>query len=333
MKYINESLLIIGAGDTSYRQNTIQKISSLKEAERYGAGSQLYNAFVDASEFGITDKIYMLNMLYDTDYPEIIDSLIQSDFTYIAPINIKFSDKIIIGKNDTQKKIYYGEYLLNSIKDANLSTIIMTDSHASNYEDIDQYIDATEDTLRSFKRTSFSINSYGRNLCFVANNLVNYRYSNLIVACMLLSCSLSEYPLHDCGEAVFDIDTHDIISKEFSFFKYNIKRSATIENFHNFSCANDQDKCMNISRCIKYIQKYLDLSEFCGRLHNGYLKVLITKQLESLLDSLVGIAITKYQILSCDFVLNKITKTVVVLNTIAITPINTLEKYILTIEV
>ena len=34
-----------------------------------------------------------------------------------------------------------------------------------------------------------------------------------------------------------------------------------------------------------------------------------------------------------DFVLNKITKTVVVLNTIAITPINTLEKYILTIEV
>lgn len=329
---INESLLIIGTGDTTYRQNYIHKVSTLREAAKYGEGSQLYNAYIDASEFGIADKIYMLNMVYDTDYPLIIDSLVQSDFTYIVPINIKFSDKITID-NATHKRMYYPEYFLSTIKDVNLSTIIMTDSHADNYEDIDHFVDSMENILRGFKRTSFSINSYGRNLCFVANNLVDYKYANLIVACMLLSCSLSEYPLQNCGEAVFDIDNHDVTSKEMSFFKYNIKRHATLENFHNFSTSNDQDKCMSISRCIKYVQRYLDLSEYCGKLHNGYLKVLIMNKLDSLLKDLVGTVISKYQILSCEFVQNKFTRTVVVLNTISITPVNTLEKYILTIEV
>lgn len=328
----NESLLIIGTGDTVYRQNAIHKVSSLDEASKYGEGSQLYDAFIDASEFGISDKIYMLNMVYDTDYPFIIDSLVQSDFTYIVPINVKFSDKITID-TDKHKRVYYPEYLLSMIKDANLSTILMTDSHASLYEDIDQYINAMENIIRGFKQTSFSVNVAGRNLCFIANNLVDYKYANLIVACMLMSCSLSEYPLHDCGEAIFDIDYHDVSQKEFAFFKYNIKKHATLENFHNFSINNDQDKFMNICRCIKYVQRNLDLSDFCGKLYNGYLKVLITNRLNTLLSDMVGVAISKYQVLSCEFVRNIQTKTIVVLNTIAVTPINSLEKYILTVEV
>lgn len=330
LEYKDESILVIGEGTTDYKVNIINEIRSLKEIEKYGLDSQLYEAYDCASVFKATTHFYVLNMRYDTDYPEIIESLIQSDFTYIVPINIRFSDKIYI--ESEQKKIPYAEFLLKNIKDSNLSTIIMTDNHASLYNDIDQYINDMEAKINLFKDLSIGINTYGRNLVFIANNLVDYSFANVVAACMLKSSPYKDYPLQDCGEAVFDIDKHDVRSKEFAFFKYNIKRSATIENFNNFSTLNDQDKYVPINRVIKYIQRYLDLSEFCGKTYNEYLKVLIVDKLDALLSALVNYAITDYNIISCEFINDTHTKTIIVLNEISITPINSIEKYKLYIE-
>lgn len=330
LEYKDESILVIGEGTTNYKVNIINEIKTLKEIEKYGIDSQLYEAYDCASKFQAISHFYVLNMKYDTDYPEIIESLIQSDFTYIVPINIRLSDKLYLESEN--KKVPYAEFLLNKIKDSNLSTIIMTDNHASLYNDIDHYINDMETKIQMFKKLSIAINSYGRNLIFVANNLEDYSFANVVAACMLKSSPYKDYPLQDCGEAVFDIDNHDIRSKEFSFFKYNIKRSATIEHFNNFSTLNDQDKYVPINRVIKYIQRYLDLSEFCGKTYNEYLKILIIDRLDVLLSSLVNYAIADYDIISCDFINDTQTKTVIVLNEISITPINSIEKYKLYIE-
>lgn len=331
LSYKNETILIIGQGTTNYKVNIINNITSTSEAKRYGEDSDLYDAYNTAVNFNCDNGVYMLNMQYDTDYPYIIQSIIQSDFTYIVPINIKLSDTIYL--EETNKHYFVAEYLLNSIKDSNLSTIFMTDNHAHYYEDIDHFISDMETKVRTFKNASIAINNYGRNLCFIANNLSDYKYANLVAACMLKSSPYNDYPLQDCGEAVFDIDTHDVHTKECAFFKYNIKRSATIDNFNNFSITNNQDKVVTINRAIKYIQRYLDLSDFCGKFYNSYIKSMVIERLNDLLANILNVAISDYNIVSCEFMKNTQTKTVVILNTIEIVPINSIEKYRLLIEV
>lgn len=331
LDYKNETILIIGTGSTNYKLNYINEVPNEYEARKYGEDSELYKAFTDSQTFGVSNGIYMINMHYDTDYPEIINSITQSDFTYIVPLNVRLSDTLYL--EDKNKKVFFAEYLLNSIKDSNLSTIIMTDNHASYYEDIDHYIRSMESIINTFKKSSVAITNYGRNLCFVANNLKDYDHANLIIAFMLKMSQYKDYPLQDCGDAVFDIDTHDIHVAEFAFFKYNIKRSATIDNFNNFSIPYTQDKFVPINRVIKYIQRYLDLSEYCGKFYNSYIKSVIIERLNALLSSIKNIAITNYKILSCEFVKNTQTKTVVILNEIEIIPINSIEKYKMFIEV
>lgn len=331
LSYKNETILIIGQGTTNYKVNIINNITSTSEAKRYGEDSDLYDAYNTAVNFNCDNGVYMLNMQYDTDYPYIIQSIIQSDFTYIVPINIKLSDTIYL--EETNKHYFVAEYLLNSIKGSNLSTIFMTDNHAHYYEDIDHFISDMETKVRTFKNASIAINNYGRNLCFIANNLSDYKYANLVAACMLKSSPYNDYPLQDCGEAVFDIDTHDVHTKECAFFKYNIKRSATIDNFNNFSITNNQDKVVTINRVIKYIQRYLDLSDFCGKFYNSYIKSMVIERLNDLLANILNVAISDYNIVSCEFMKNTQTKTVVILNTIEIVPINSIEKYRLLIEV
>ncbi len=331
LNYKDETILVIGKGTTNYKVNTINEVPNEYEAKKYGEDSQLYNAFMDSLDFSVSNSIFMINMKYDTDYPKIINSITHSDFTYIVPLNIKFSDLIYI--EDENRKIFYAEYLLNSIKDSNLSTIFMTDNHAHYYEDIDHFVKSMESVIRTFKGTSVAINNYGRNLCFVANNLADYDYANLIAVYMLASSQYKDYPLQDCGNAVFDIDTHDVHVRELSFFKYNIKRSATIDNFHNFNVRADQGKCVTIDRVIKYLQRYLDLSEFCGKFYNAYIKSVVLERLNTLLAAVKNVAIADYKVLSCDFVKNTQTRTVVILNEIEITPINSIEKYKLFIEV
>lgn len=329
MKY-EDSLLIIGAGTTEYRLNEIYKVDSEILVKKYGTDSELYTEYTNAKAFGARN-IYLMNMLYQDNYPEVIHSFIQNDFTYIAPINITFSQKIY--NPETQKFVFPADYFLKKIKDNNYSTIIMTDAHASLYEDIDSFIDSTEEKIRAFKNTCKTSLKYGRNLCFIANNLKDYQHANVIIAATLLSTPYNAYPSKNFGDTIFDIDYHDVKQKEFCFFKYNTLRSTTIENFNNFSYIDDQDKFIPINRCIKYVQRNLDISEFCGRMYNDYLKIAITNKLNNLLEKMRGTILHDYKVESCEFYKNKTTNTVTVVNTIVITPINSLEKYKLTLEI
>ena len=271
-------------------------------------------------------------MSYTSDYSDVVSAISQCDINYIVPINVKLSDKIYL--ENLGGHAYFAEYLLGSIgASGNGSTIIISDAHASLYEDIDQYISSTEKLITNFKNSSLAIKKYGSDLCFVANNLANYDYANVVAASMLATSEYKNYPLQDCGDAVFDIDYHDIYSKEFCFFKYNIRRSATIENFHNFAIVDDQYKFVPINRVVKALYKYLDLSDFRGHMYNTYKKVLIVDKLDTLLSSVTGVMITDYSITSCEFVKDKNTKTVLVLTEITIIPINSIEKYKLSIEV
>ena len=77
----------------------------------------------------------------------------------------------------------------------------------------------------------------------------------------------------------------------------------------------------------------MDLSEFCGKFYNAYIKSVVLEKLNTLLAAVKNVAIADYKVLSCDFVKNTQTRTVVILNEIEITPINSIEKYKLFIEV
>lgn len=324
-----ESLLIIGAGTSEYKVNEVCKVESEILVQKYGIESELYTEYENAKAFGVKN-IYLLNMLYPEDYPLIVPVLLQNDFTYIAPVNIYFSQKLY--DPDTKKFVFYPDYLLRKIKDNNYSTIIMSDTHASQYEDIDHFIDAMESKIRLFKNTCRISLKYGRNLCFVANNLLNYTNANVAIAAALLTTPYNVYPSKNFGSAIYDIDHHDVKQKELGFFKYNVLKGATLENFNNFSLIDDQDKFMPISRSIKYVQRNLDISEFCGNLYNEYLKISIMNKLDMILEKMKGTILHDYHVESCEFYRNTTTNTITVINTIFITPINSLERYKIMLE-
>lgn len=347
----NETLLIIGEGTTEYLVNEIVKINTKSKAELYGIDSDIYHCFCDAQDIG-AKNIYILNMMYYTDYPLVVNALVQNDFTYIVPTNGFLSSTIIAKLHRTTKKfvpevvldmqkdtdeyiykeMYLGEYLLANIRKNNKSTIFMTDIHASLYENIDAFIDDMESKIKNFKRKSFYKNAFGRNLCFVSSNLRKYRYGNVVAASMLCSSNYNKYPKYDCGDSIFDIDKHDVKSKEFVFFKYNIVRETTLENFHNFRVQDDSVKFVPIDRCIKYIERHLDLSEFCGKLYNDYLRMAIVEALNIQLESMRNIVLRDFCVTDCKFVKHK-NFTVTVLNAITVVPINSLESYRIEYEV
>lgn len=325
----DDSVLIIGRGNSSYKLRQIEYYDSKAEVQSLYRNSELCEAFIDAFEIG-AKNIYLLNVQNVTDYIEVTDVIKQYNFAYIVPLGVRLSDTFF--HVELKKQMTYAEYYLLAFKDCN-SLIVFTDNHATDYEDIDEFINDMKKKVEHFKMTAqIPLKQKGRNLCFVANNLANYKHANLPLAVTLAKAKYDEYPQYDFGKAIFDIDSFDIRQSEMMYFKNNELKNTSVENMINFRHEKDADKIILIDKAIRYIERYLDLSQYEGKLYSDYIKLQVYTELSTFLRNIKGIVIRDYKINSIKFIKND-NLTGIIINDFSITPINSIEDFEINMEV
>ena len=170
----SNALLIIGKGESEYKNKEIVKCESIDDAEYiYGENSDLTIAFKEAYKIGATD-VYLCNCYLFTDYINILNTVANIDFAFITPL-FNFSETY---KTNLNKEVYLCELYSNIIGDK-LTQLIFTDKHASLYEDIGFYLEEMISINSRFKTTSRDKLQYGENFCFVLNNLKKYNFAQI----------------------------------------------------------------------------------------------------------------------------------------------------------
>ena len=289
----HSNMLIIGKATTSYSYKTITYQNDYDFVLKNYGDSDLTEAFKIAQD-NLVEDIFLLNIQDNYDLFDVVEDLKQHDFTYIVLINTFISDFYYDSYN-YNKKTYYIEYLLKEIKNSNDSIFILTDKHASLYEDQEAFL---KDMNLISNNINENISTYinKENLIFVANNLIDYKMSNVILAAALCTTDISLYPTSNFGDAIYLIDQY-CDTFNFAYFKGHISIPTTVENLLNFSDLGPE-KIVSIQRIIKMIKREMSFNEFCGRLYNEYQKLLIYRKIENYLRQLVDYVIYRYDITS-----------------------------------
>lgn len=286
-----KKILIAGRASSSLKARDILNPLSKEEALSLYGDSDLYQAYCVLYDLNISN-VYTVNCFADSDYIRLMDKLIHYDFDYFTPINIYLSDKFynpII--NDNQ---YYASYFLEQLDTVNsLTTVIMTERHASLYEDFDQFsismLNIENDFINSYSLTKSNLlDKYGNNLNFVYNTIEDMPFANLILGALYCTRNYAEYfnSLTNIN-VVYDIDSNDVLGSKAIYFKYNdYKDDVTIENTYNFRKTNDIYSNALIDDVIKRVIKEVDLSEYKGNLYNPYIAMQIEIDIKKKLTKL-----------------------------------------------
>ena len=325
----NKTLLIIGKAKKNWAPKEIVLAYNEEEVKKNYKGGDIVDAYLRASEAGVTD-IFLMNIQKDSDYFDILDTLKDNDFAYIVFSSLYLSDTFhdIL---DSHKRIHnFFAYFLGYISSSNNSTFIVTDKHASLYEDIDAYLD----DMRSIKKTFLSHCS-GRaklnNIIFVMNNLKGNKFANVDLAASLVISDLNEYPHYPFNDTVFHIDPWDN-PEDIAYFRDNITRETTIENLVNLSQDTTPEKVVFIDRIIKALKREIDFQEFKGRFYSEYQKLLLNQKLDQYLSSLIGYTLRDYKIDSIE-ALKDGPGAVQLVARLSLYPINCLEVCSLNLEI
>lgn len=323
----HSNMLIIGKAATSYSLNSISYEDDLDDVIKKYGESDLSDAFKIAKEADV-EYIFLMNVRRNQDYLEVADSIKQNDFTYIVPINLMMTDTFFDSAND-DREVSYIQYMMEEIGSTNESVFIVTDKHASLYEDIDAFIGEMNSIASDFN--TYCDSSVNReNILFVANNLAKYKMANIILASALCTTDISLYPTANFGEAIFDIDEYDDVGN-YAYFRNRTLRKTTIENMLNF-LHGGPEKIITVSRILKLIKREVDFSEFVGRQYSEYQRMRVERKLELYLDALMEYAIYNYDIVSVQ-AYRDMPGTVSILNQFDVWPINSLEKCTIETEV
>lgn len=290
----HRNILIIGEAANNAKLNQVVYCgnASISQVFNLYGISELSEAFELAKRLNIKD-IFLANVRNNTDYVLVAEMIQQYEFSYVIPLGIKFSDSFY--DPDKQRSVTYAEHFL-AYSQGTSSTIIMTDEHATNYENMDHFLRDMFLKIKNFKNSSYGYLQFGENLCLVANNLSDYNMANLILGCVLCITDYDSYPDYDFGDAIFDIDENDIKNYELAYFRGNILTNTTIENLYNFRDTNDIRKIVLVDRIVKYVIKEKDFSKYYGRIFNDYIKMQIYGELGDFLRSIVGSIIESYKI-------------------------------------
>lgn len=288
----NRDILIIGAADSNKHLKEIVYADSTEEVEKeFGADSELAKAYKLAKSLG-APYVFLLNIRHDYQYADIIDVLAQNDFAYIAPINLYLSqpyDDII-----HDRRTPYVQHILKKIGRSNESVFIVTDKHASLYEDIDSYLEDMNQISEGFY-LSTGIDENLENILFVLNNLERHNMANVALAAALSASPIGEYPVADFGPAIFDIDAYEPV-QNYAYFMNHGVRETTVENLLNYLNGSIL-KVVTISRIVKAIKRALDFSEFIGINYSARIPVSIRQKLIDYLNSIMGKLIYRYNII------------------------------------
>lgn len=305
--YNEMSIVLLGTADTMNEKCNIINPMSLENVKiLYGENSDLTIAYEQAYDITETLNIFMVNCQTTSDYVNIIDDLIQYDFTFIVPIGIYLSDTFY--DPVTQKTQSFVFYYLEKLNNANsLTSLIMTDKHAELYEDIDDYLLKTKKAWNSLKRKIGVLpllTKYGSNLIITLNMLKDVKYSNVILSAILASCNLPNYPESIDYTPVYDLDTNDLTGLgDFVYYKYNyLTESTAVENLVNCRAVRDIYKNELIDIIIKKIIKVIDLNEYKGKLYNAYTKLQISNKITNTLKPYTNKLFKSYELINIGFV-------------------------------
>jgi len=314
------NILIIGKGSNNNSRKNIVYSNKFSEVKKTFGDCELTDAFKILKDIGV-DYIFLCNCREKKDYIDMAEILRAHDFTYIVPISLNLSDEFDEPK--TERRITYIEYMLEKIGRVNDSVFIVTDKHASLYEDMDAFIGDMNNIAKRFvSKQEPAVN--GENLIFVANNLYDYERANIPLAASLVINKPNKYPVYNFGEAYFLLDQFENIGNWAYFQNHNI-RTTTVENLLNFKVGGP-DKIVFIARILKIMKRQLDFSEFIGKQYTEYRRLGIETKLNDYLEVLVNELIYDYDIKSVTAYRNPEPMTVDVENTFDVWPINCLEK-------
>lgn len=317
----HETLLLVGKAATNFAVGEIVYSEDYEGIlEKYG-DSDISRAFLQAQKIGAR-YIYLLNLQKDQDYFDAIGALKESDFAYVAFVSLFLSDTFqdMYGENLVHSTI---AFILGSIgRDCN-TTFIITDKHASLYEDIDAYLsDMRAVQTRFLGHCSTRANL--QNVIFTANNLKDYRASSVAVGAALASSPINTYPASNFfGGTIFFINAWDDPG-DMAYFRQNITRETTIENLVNMSVEHIPEKVVFIDRIVKYIKRDLEFREFKGRPYTSYQKLLFSQKLKSYYEKIKGFILRAYSIDSVE-AYSAAPGTVTLLSRISVMPISSLE--------
>ena len=287
----SKKLLIAGPSLSSYKAREIVMPADKDEAFNLFGQSPLYESYELLADLGISN-IYLSNCYNRSDYLRLMDKIIHYDFDYFIPIDIYFRDTFYNPSKDEDQ--YYSEYFLEQLAQVNsLTTVIMTEKHASLYEDFDHYaIEMANIELEFFDKFTYDksnfLEEYGNNLNFVYNNLQDIPYANVILGGLYINRDYAKY-LSSIKNvtAVYDLDYNDVQGLRAMYFKNNYYTvDVTLENPMNFKKTLDIYANALIDDVIKRAIKSIDLEKFKGRLYNQYVAVQIESEAIKALNSL-----------------------------------------------
>ena len=323
---LDNSILILGKAETNFKRNQIISINNIDLCREYYGDSELTNAFIECFNLDATN-IYLCNCFLDSDYIDIIATISKYRFDFICPL-FNFEDKYRI---DLSRCFYLVELYSMYLN----SQIIVTSKYADLFEDIEHYIDYVNsnytDVMNGLTRPLLQ----GENLCYVTNNLKNYRYANVVLASILSTCNLRYYPtVKDIGDVVYDLLNSDFYNRSICYFAYNYITKTSVEHLFNFMTSNIPEKFIPIHLIIQKIRKALNFEDFLGKLFNRYTEIQLNEYIEKTMSDFVGNLIQNYELIEYHF--NKSDKEMFVLDgyiTIDILPYNSTENIKVTIEV
>ena len=290
---LENEILLIGLGKNRYKINEILETDNINLVrEKYGEDSCFYKAFRIMKRFG-REKAYILNL--DTwedikDQEEILNDL---NFDYICPLDLYLDDEYY--DDFYNKNLYYSQLILLLLRKT-ISTMIVTGPHASGFETLDAYLNEELTTINRIQVRASNLKR--ENLIYVSNNLNNWDYANVVLACVMVNTDYAEYPSNSLlGSAYFDIDYSDIpAAGRLVYFKNNILTGTTIENLVNFS--DDQIlRLVPVYKIIKYFYFHrANFEQYIGKTYTDYRKLKIEETLEEWLTELDNWIIYKHQI-------------------------------------
>ena len=127
----------------------IIKVTDSDKVYNIHGNSALSKAAHYALSLNIED-VFICNCFNTDTYISIADSFPHYNFTFVVPLGIKISDTFYNSING--KYVHYSDFYLSNLAPHNSTTIIMTDNHASLYEDLDHFLDDMEYKIYEYKQ-------------------------------------------------------------------------------------------------------------------------------------------------------------------------------------
>lgn len=324
---MENTILLIGLGINRYKINEIIEFTNLDEIEkRHGVDSCFYKAGYEAFKCG-ADKLYILNLDDWEDIKDLKEILEDLSFDYVVPLDLYIDD--IYYDKSYEKRLTYSQVILATLKNT-ISTVIMTGKHASEFEDLDSYLQDEKDRLEKSEYRMANLRTEG--FIYVSNLLTQINYANLLLAVILSKTEYGEYPnpnnvISITNRPVFDIDYSDI-KNVLVYFKENTLTGVTLENLVNFSASHIL-RLIPVYKILKYFHYHkADMDDFIGTAYSEYRRLKIQERLKSYLENLVDYIIYRYEILSITTVSSEYGSVDILLR-YAVWPKFTTERYVI----